>query len=265
MKLFAEEEELPNRFLDKEGENLLLLLLPELKLRGLCLKLRLGVGVVVDVVVLLKLNLDLVLEWSALVLEGDEVDAGLLVNLALDLDLVRSGALVVGSGTSEVACLLKAALCLEDDWAGLLTELLSFAASLGLACSIIENFRPTKSWPLTGEEVLYPLPSPLPAVGYLLRNLNVIQLGDPPVRGDKLSLGGDKDGSIATRHRGQVRDRDGNVLGVAPRGRGPHPVGPVPPQVGQPRQLLLLEAGPEGVGPADAEGCNNDGGLFSGR
>lgn len=124
MKLFAEEDELPNRFLDKEGENLLVLLLPELKLRGLCLKLRLGVGVVVDVVVLLKLNLDLVLEWSALVLEGDEVDAGLLVNLALDLDLVRSGALVVGSGTSEVACLLKAALCLEDDWAGLLTELL---------------------------------------------------------------------------------------------------------------------------------------------
>lgn len=241
MKLFPEEEELPNRFLDKEGENLLLVLLPELKLRGRCLKLRLGVGVVVDVVVLLKLNLDLVLEWSALVLEGDEVDAGLLVNLALDLDLVRSGvALVVGSGTSEVACLLKPTLCLEDDWAGLLTELLSFAASLGLACIIIENLRPTKSWPLTGEEVLYPLPSPLPAVGYLLRNLNVIQLGDPPVRGDKLSLGGDKDGSIATRQRGQVRDRDRNVFGVAPRGRGPHPVGPVLPQVGQPRLLLLL-------------------------
>ena len=103
-------------------------LLLELKLLGRGLKFRRGGAVVVVVVVFLKLNLDLVLEGMVLDLGrdvGDEVDGVLLFSLALDLDLVRSGvALVVGSGTSEMACLLKPALCLEEDWAGLLTELL---------------------------------------------------------------------------------------------------------------------------------------------
>ena len=121
-----EEEELPNLLLEESLEGLKRLLLPELKLLGLGLKFLLGAAVVVVVVAVLKLNLDLVL---GMVLDlgrdvGDEVDV-LLFNLALDLDLVRSGvALVVGSGTSEMACLLKPALCLEEDWAGLLTELL---------------------------------------------------------------------------------------------------------------------------------------------
>ena len=124
-----DEDELPNLLL--EGSRSLVglkrLLLPELKLLGRGLKFRLGGAVVVVVVGFLKLNLDLVL---GMVLDlgrdvGDEVDGVLLFNLALDLDLVRSGvALVVGSGTSEMACLLKPALCLEEDWAGLLTELL---------------------------------------------------------------------------------------------------------------------------------------------
>ena len=107
-------------------------LLLELKLLGRGLKFRRGGAVVVVVVVFLKLNLDLVLEGILLegVLDlgrdvGDEVDGVLLLSLALDLDLVRSGvALVVGSGTSGGACLLKPALCLEEDWTGLLTELL---------------------------------------------------------------------------------------------------------------------------------------------
>jgi len=131
--------ELPNLVLDEslklvgslslDGVNLLLELEPKLLGRGL--KLRLGVGVVVVVVAFLKLNLDLVLVRGVL---AADVGAGrvvcgllLLVNLALDLDLVRRGvALVVGSGTSEVACLLKLALCLEDNWAGL-----AFATRLG--------------------------------------------------------------------------------------------------------------------------------------
>jgi len=129
VKLFLNEEELENLFLVEScAENLLLLLL-EPKLLGLLNLLGLvGAGVVV-VVVFLKLNLDLVLECCVLVLGllvGVEVDAtDLLFNLALDLDLVRSGVLLVGgSGTSGVACLLKPTLCLEDDWTGLLTELL---------------------------------------------------------------------------------------------------------------------------------------------
>ena len=125
-----DEDELPNLLLEgsRSRVGLKRLLLPELKLLGRGLKFRLGGAVVVVVVgLLLKLNLDLVL---GMVLDlgrdvGDEVDGVLLFNLALDLDLVRSGvALVVGSGTSEMACLLKPALCLEEDWAGLLTELL---------------------------------------------------------------------------------------------------------------------------------------------
>ena len=122
-----EEEELPNLLLEESLEGLKRLLLPELKLLGLGLKFLLGAAVVVVVVAVLKLNLDLVL---GMVLDlgrdvGDEVDGVLLFNLALDLDLVRSGvALVVGSGTSEGACLLKPTLCLEEDWTGLLTELL---------------------------------------------------------------------------------------------------------------------------------------------
>ena len=122
-----EEEELPNLLLEESLEGLKRLLLPELKLLGLGLKFLLGAAVVVVVVAVLKLNLDLVL---GMVLDlgrdvGDEVDGVLLFNLALDLDLVRRGvALVVGSGTSEGACLLKPTLCLEEDWTGLLTELL---------------------------------------------------------------------------------------------------------------------------------------------
>lgn len=125
-----DEDELPNLLL--EGSRSLVglkrLLLPELKLLGRGLKFRLGGAVVVVVVAFLKLNLDLVLEGMVLDLGrdvGDEVDGVLLFNLALDLDLVRRGvALVVGSGTSEGACLLKPALCLEEDGTGLLTELL---------------------------------------------------------------------------------------------------------------------------------------------
>jgi len=126
-----DEEELPNLLLEEDSrslEGVKRLLLPELKLLGRGLKFRLGGAVVVVVVGFLKLNLDLVLEGMVLDLGrdvGDEVDGVLLFNLALDLDLVRSGvALVVGSGTSEGACLLKPALCLEEDWTGLLTELL---------------------------------------------------------------------------------------------------------------------------------------------
>ena len=125
-----DEDELPNLLLEGSRSRVgLKRLLPELKLLGRGLKFRLGGAVVVVVVaLLLKLNLDLVLEGMVLDLGrdvGDEVDGVLLFNLALDLDLVRSGvALVVGSGTSEMACLLKPTLCLEEDWAGLLTELL---------------------------------------------------------------------------------------------------------------------------------------------
>jgi len=128
LKLFFEDKELPNlEFLEESLEDSLagvkrfLELVP--KLRGRGLKLRLGVGVVVVVVAVLKLNLDLVLNGTVLDLEvgGEVVLAGVLVNLALDLDLERSGvALVVGSGTSKAACLLKPALCLEEGvWAGL--------------------------------------------------------------------------------------------------------------------------------------------------
>ena len=129
-KLFKDEDELPNLLLEESRSRLgVKRLLLELKLLGRGLKFRLGGAVVVVVVaLLLKLNLDLVLEGMVLDLGrdvGDEVDGVLLFNLALDLDLVRSGvALVVGSGTSEGACLLKPTLCLEEDWTGLLTELL---------------------------------------------------------------------------------------------------------------------------------------------
>ena len=132
-KLFKDEDELPNLLLEESRSRLgVKRLLLELKLLGRGLKFRRGGAVVVVVVLFLKLNLDLVLEGILLegVLDlgrdvGDEVDGVLLLSLALDLDLVRSGvALVVGSGTSGGACLLKPALCLEEDWTGLLTELL---------------------------------------------------------------------------------------------------------------------------------------------
>ena len=123
-----DEDELPNLLLEGSRSRVGLKRLL-LKLLGRGLKFRLGGAVVVVVVaLLLKLNLDLVLEGMVLDLGrdvGEEVDGVLLFNLALDLDLVRSGvALVVGSGTSGGACLLKPALCLEEDWTGLLTELL---------------------------------------------------------------------------------------------------------------------------------------------
>jgi len=203
-----DEDELPNLLL--EGSRSLVglkrLLLPELKLLGRGLKFRLGGAVVVVVVAFLKLNLDLVLEGMVLDLGrdvGDEVDGVLLFNLALDLDLVRSGvALVVGSGTSEGACLLKPALCLEEDWTGLLTELLSFASRLCLTfltVPLYKDLRPTKCWPLTIEEVLYPLPSSLPTISYLLGNLNIVNFRSASAWGHKLSLRRDEDGSITPR------------------------------------------------------------------
>jgi len=106
------DEELPN--LDRVGsrtsleEENRLEVRPELKLLGLNLFARLGGSVVVVVVAVLKLNLDLVLVCVVLGL-GFAVAGvvGLLFSLALDRDLVRSlVALVVGSGTSEGACLL---------------------------------------------------------------------------------------------------------------------------------------------------------------
>jgi len=197
-----------------------LLLLPELKLLGRGLKLRLGVGVVVVVVVCLMLNLDLDLDRGMVLgLEvGVDVEEGLLVNRERDLDLVRRGVdlVVVRSGTSEVACLLKPALCLEDDWTGLLTELLSFAPRLGLRGLSFQYLRSTKSRSLTVEKVLNPLPSSLSTVSNLFWDLNVIHLGHTAVGSDGLPLGGDKDGSISPRQGGQVRDGDGHILRLVP-------------------------------------------------
>lgn len=230
-----DEDELPNLPLEgsRSRVGLKRLLLPELKLLGRGLKFRLGGAVVVVVVaLLLKLNLDLVLEGMVLDLGrdvGDEVDGVLLFNLALDLDLVRSGvALVVGSGTSEGACLLKPTLCLEEDWTGLLTELLSFASRLCLTFLTVpfyKDLRSTKCWSLTIEEVLYPLPSSLPTISYLLWNLNVVNFRSASAWGHKLSLRRDEDGSITPRQRGKVRNWDGHILWLAFWSRRPHPVG----------------------------------------
>jgi len=172
------------------------------------------------VVVCLMLNLDLDLDRGMVLGRevGVDVEEGLLVSRERDLDLVRRGVdlVVVRSGTSEVACLLKPALCLEDDWAGLLTELLSFAPRLGLRGLSIQYLRSTKSWSLTVEKALNPLPSSLSTVSNLFWDLNVINLGYTPVGCDGLPLGGDKDGSISPREGGQVRDGDGHIFRLVP-------------------------------------------------
>jgi len=264
-KLFKDEDELPNLLLEESRSRLgVKRLLLELKLLGRGLKFRRGGAVVVVVVVFLKLNLDLVLEGMVLDLGrdvGDEVDGVLLFSLALDLDLVRSGvALVVGSGTSGGACLLKPALCLEEDWTGLLTELLSLTSRLCLSLTVLfyKDLWSTKCWSLTIEKVLYPLPSSLPTIGNFLRNLDIISFGGASARGHKLSLRRDKDGSVTPRQRRKVGDWDGDILWLALRCRCPHPVGSVLPQVGKTLQLLLLEASTEGVGSAEAKGRDNN-------
>jgi len=178
VKLFFIGDELPN--LDRVGDSLLeeenlLEVLPELKVLGLNLLGFLGDSVVVVVLdLVLKLNLDLVRVWVVLGLGLDVVaDAFVLDgNLDLDLDLVRSlVALVVGSGTSEGACLLKPTLCLEEDWTGFLTELLSLTSSLGLTslrslCGFVKisERSPAKYWSLSTEQILYPLSGPLSTV-----------------------------------------------------------------------------------------------------
>ena len=105
---------------------------------------------------------------------------------------------------------------------------LSFASRLGLTFLIVpfyKDLRPTKCWSLTIEEVLYPLPSSLPTVSYLLWNLNVVNFRSASAWGHKLSLRRDKDGSITPRQRGKVRDWDGHILRLAFWSRCPHPVG----------------------------------------
>ena len=138
---------------------------------------------------------------------------------------------------------------------------LSFASRLcltSLTVPFYKDLRPTKCWSLTIEEVLYPLPSSLPTISYLLWNINVVIFRSASAWGHKLSLRRDEDGSITPRQRGQVRDWDGHILWLAFWRRCPHPVGSILPQVGQPLQLLLLETSTEGVGPAEAKGGDNN-------
>ena len=144
---------------------------------------------------------------------------------------------------------------------------LSFASRLYLlTVPFYKDLRPTKCWSLTIEEVLYPLPSSLPTISYLLWNLNVVIFRSASAWGHKLSLRRDEDGSITPRQRGQVRDWDGHILWLAFWRRCPHPVGSILPQVGQPLQLLLLETSTEGVGPAEAKrGDNNRWSLRGGQ
>jgi len=136
---------------------------------------------------------------------------------------------------------------------------LSFASRLYLLIvPFYKDLGPTKCWSLTIEEVLYPLPSSFPTIGYLLGNLNVVNFRSASAGGHKLSLRRDEDGSITPRQRGKVRDRDGHILWLAFRHRRPHPVWPTLSQVGQSLQLLLLETSTEGVGPTEAKGRDND-------
>jgi hypothetical protein len=283
LKLFlADEDEVPN--LDREGsredslaeENRL-----EVKLLGLLNKLAdLGASVVVVVFAVLKLNLDLVLVFLLVLglgLDVVVVNAAGEFNLARDLDLVRSlVALVVVSGTSDGACLLKPALCLEEDWAELVTELLSLTAALGLSSlgrlsfHIIKRSErsPAKDRSFTTEEGLYPLPGSFSFVSSRLGNYNGVQIGgilafgNTSVRSDNLPMGGNKDGSIASRKRWEVRDGDGGLLSLGSRCGGSHPVGISAagflPDVGESLLLPLLQAGTEGVGYADAPRGDDD-------
>jgi len=136
---------------------------------------------------------------------------------------------------------------------------LSFASRLYLlTVPFYKDLRPTKCWSLTIEEVLYPLPSSLPTISYLLWNLNVVNFRSASAWGHKLSLRRDEDGSITPWQRRQVGDWDRHILWLAFWSRRPHPVGSTLPQVGQPLQLLLLETSTEGVGPAEAKGRDNN-------
>ena len=137
---------------------------------------------------------------------------------------------------------------------------LSFTSRLCLTSITVpcKDLRSTKCWSLTIEEVLYPLPSSLPPISNLLGNLDVILFGNASAGGHKLSLRRDKDGSVTPRQRGKVRNWDRNILWLAFRYGRPHSVGSALPQVGQPLQLLLLEASTEGVGTAEAKGRDNN-------
>ena len=78
---------------------------------------------------------------------------------------------------------------------------LSLTSRLCLSLTVLfyKDLRSTKCWSLSIEKVLYPLPSSLPTISYLLGHLNIVNFRSASAWGHKLSLRRDKDGSIAPR------------------------------------------------------------------